>query len=129
MSDVDAAISTMSRLAEMGIHLSVDDFGTGYSSLSYLKRFPIDTLKIDQSFVQDIGEEQDSESIVSLIISMAHTLKLTVIAEGVETEKQLAFLEEKKCEMLQGYLFSKPVPAKQFEKLLGENKKQLKRNK
>jgi EAL domain-containing protein (putative c-di-GMP-specific phosphodiesterase class I) len=89
--------------------------------LNYLKKFPIQTLKIDQSFVRDIGEEQDDETIVSLIISMAHTLKLKVIAEGVETEKQLSFLKDQKCDRFQGYLFSKPIPAELFEKIFIKN--------
>ncbi len=123
MKNAEHTIQILDELKQKGIRISIDDFGTGYSSLSYLKKFPIDTLKIDQSFVRDIGEEEDSETIVSLIISMAHTLKLRVVAEGVETKKQLAFLKEQKCDLLQGYLFSKPVPAEQFEKLLLDYKK------
>lgn len=126
MKNAEHTINILNQLKEKGIHISIDDFGTGYSSLSYLKKFPIDTLKVDQSFVRDIGEDQDSETIVALIISMAHTLKLKVIAEGVESEKQLAFLEKQNCDMLQGYLFSKPLPAEQFEKLLVENKQKTK---
>jgi len=122
MKNAENTIQILNELKQKGIKISIDDFGTGYSSLSYLKKFPIDTLKIDQSFVRDIDEEEDSETIVSLIISMAHTLNLKVVAEGVETKKQLAFLKEQKCDLLQGYLFSKPVPPEQFEKLLIEDK-------
>lgn len=122
MSDAEKTIMTMNELKERGIRISIDDFGTGYSSLSYLRKFPIDTLKIDQSFVRDIGQDQDSETIISLIISMAHTLKLEVIAEGVETPPQLDFLRDQQCDSLQGYIVSKPIPASQFEMLLMANK-------
>lgn len=122
MKNAEQSIKTLNELKVKGIKISIDDFGTGYSSLSYLRKFPIHNLKIDQSFVRDIGEDPDSETIASLIISMAHTLKLKVIAEGVETEKQLSFLKGQKCDMFQGYIFSKPVPAEMFEKLLAKDK-------
>lgn len=122
MKNAEHTIKILNELKHKGIKISIDDFGTGYSSLSYLKRFPIDTLKVDQSFVRDIGEGEDSETIVSLVINMAHLLKLKVVAEGVETEQQLSFLKSLKCDLLQGYLFSKPVPSDQFEKLLQYNK-------
>jgi len=121
MKNAAQTIKILNELKEKGIKISIDDFGTGYSSLNYLKKFPIHTLKIDQSFVRDIGEEQDDETIVSLIISMAHTLKLQVVAEGVETEKQLAFLKEQTCDRFQGYLFSKPIPGELFEKIFIKN--------
>jgi FixJ family two-component response regulator len=104
----------------MGIKLSIDDFGTGYSSLSYLKRFPIHTLKVDQSFVHDIITNPDDAAIAKAIISMAHDLQLRVIAEGVETEEQKTFLQQCRCDDMQGFFFSKPVPAEAFEVLLRE---------
>jgi diguanylate cyclase (GGDEF)-like protein/PAS domain S-box-containing protein len=118
MSDVDSAITILRRLKELGVHIAIDDFGTGYSSLSYLRRFPIDVLKIDQSFVSDIALGADGAAIVVSIISLAHSLRLKVIAEGVETAGQLAFLHEHGCDEVQGYLFSRPVGALAFGQLL-----------
>ncbi len=108
--DVESAITTMEELIGLGVSISLDDFGTGYSSLSYLKRFPIDTLKIDKSFISEVTTDPDSEVIVNTIIAMAHSLKLKVIAEGVETEEQLAMLHARGCDQAQGYLFSRPLP-------------------
>ncbi|MCI0528087.1 MAG: EAL domain-containing protein, partial [Nitrospira sp.] len=122
MENAEITIKTLHELKTMGTHLSVDDFGTGYSSLSYLKRFPIDTLKIDQSFVRDITTDPDDAAIARLIIAMAHSLKLKVIAEGVETEEQLAFLQTQECDEMQGYLFSKPLPVEAFTQLLQERR-------
>ena len=118
MKDAARAISTLNELKALGVELAIDDFGTGYSSLSYLKRFPIDKLKIDKSFVDGLPDESDDAAIAMAIIAMAHSLRLTVIAEGVETEAQLAFLHDHGCDEIQGYLFSKPIPAEQFVELL-----------
>jgi diguanylate cyclase (GGDEF)-like protein/PAS domain S-box-containing protein len=120
MQDVETAIRTMAELKDLGIRISLDDFGTGYSSLSYLKRFPIDTLKIDQSFVRELTFDPTSAAIAEAIISMAHSLHLTVIAEGVETEGQLAMLRERGCDEIQGFLFCKPLPAEEITELLHE---------
>jgi len=116
----ESMIETLQNLKRLGLHLSIDDFGTGYSSLSYLKRFPIDTLKIDQSFVHDIAHDENDDAIVKAIISMAHSLKMSVIAEGVETQEQFAFLEAHLCDDIQGYYFSQAVPAMRFEEMLKE---------
>ncbi len=118
MKDVDRAIGKMHELAAMGIRLSMDDFGTGYSSLAALKRFPIHTLKIDKSFIRDITTNPNDAAISASIIALAHTMNLTVVAEGVETSEQLAFLLEKGCEIGQGYFFSKPLPASEAELML-----------
>ena len=99
----------LKELKEIGITVAIDDFGTGYSSLSYLKDLPIDCLKIDRSFVQNIKKQNDKEPLVDMIISMARHLKLKVIAEGIETDEQLNYLQMKKCEIIQGYLISKPI--------------------
>ncbi|MCU1347342.1 MAG: domain S-box protein, partial [Acidobacteria bacterium] len=100
--------------------ISLDDFGTGHSSLSYLKRFPIDTLKIDQSFVRDITTDPDTAAIVTAIIAMAHSLRLKVIAEGVEFSEQAKFLKRYACDQMQGFLIKPPVPAGQFLELLSQ---------
>jgi EAL domain-containing protein (putative c-di-GMP-specific phosphodiesterase class I) len=100
------------------VQVAVDDFGTGYSSLSYLQKFPVDALKIDQSFVGRIATAGDEASIVRAVISMAHSLRLRVIAEGVETVEQLEFLKARECDEAQGYYFSRPVPPEQFARLL-----------
>ena len=118
MKDVDSAISILGKLKELGIHIAIDDFGTGYSSLSYLRRFPIDVLKIDQSFVNELTVNADAANIVVAIISLAHSLRLRVIAEGVETLEQLTYLRDRGCDEVQGYYFSRPVPANAFESLL-----------
>lgn len=108
-------LSKLSQLKELGVEISIDDFGTGYSSMSYLSRYPIDTLKIDISFVRELTNNIENEAIVTAIIAMAHSLNLKVIAEGIETEEQLQTLSEKKCDFGQGYLIGKPMDASSFE--------------
>jgi len=116
MQNAELSLSILNRLKEMGVRISIDDFGTGYSSLSYLKRFPIDTVKIDQDFVRDLTT--DDAAIISAVISMARALNLRVIAEGVETEEQLAFLRREQCAEMQGFLYSQPLSPADFEKAL-----------
>lgn len=111
------AARLLAKLRELGLRLSLDDFGTGYSSLSYLRRFPIDTLKIDRSFVRDIADDRGDEAIASAIIAMGRRLELTVVAEGIETDRQLATLRAHGCRLGQGYLFSRPIPAEEFRRL------------
>lgn len=118
LENIEDTIATMNTLKEFGVQFSLDDFGTGYSSLQYLKRLPLDQLKIDRSFISDIATDSSDKAIVRTIISMAHSLGLDVIAEGVETEEQLLLLLSKECTHNQGYLFGKPVPIEQFEALL-----------
>jgi EAL domain-containing protein (putative c-di-GMP-specific phosphodiesterase class I) len=118
MQDAETALLTLSRLKLMGISISIDDFGTGYSSLIYLRRFPIDTLKIDRAFTHDMATSEEAKGIVAAIIAMADALKLTVIAEGVETQEQVALLIKQKCYLAQGFAFSKPLPAEELTSLL-----------
>ena len=118
MKNAELSSTILQILRKVGVRVAVDDFGTGYSSLSYLRKFPLDALKIDQSFVRQIAESSDGNTIVSTIITMARSLHLRVIAEGVETPEELAFLLEQRCDEAQGYKFSRPVPAEQFETLL-----------
>jgi len=113
MVNTEEVVGTLESLARLGIGISIDDFGTGYSSLSYLKRFPLDALKIDRSFVKDITTDADDATITRAVISMAHSLGLKVIAEGVETESQLAFLAGHACDEVQGYYLAKPLPAEE----------------
>lgn len=121
MKDVPEVITTLNQFKEMNIRLSIDDFGTGYSSLSYLKRFPFDVLKIDQAFVKDIGIDKDDTALCEAIIAMAHSLGLSIIAEGVETEDQFEFLRQRGTETIQGYYISMPVDFEGFRKLLRKN--------
>ncbi|WML49522.1 EAL domain-containing protein [Neobacillus sp. PS3-34] len=114
--DICRTITTLQDLKKLGVLISIDDFGTGFSSLNYLKQFPVDTLKIDQSFVRELHNNSNDETIVKAIISMAHTLQLNVVAEGIETREQLVFLQQHLCDGAQGYFFSKPRPAKELSK-------------
>jgi diguanylate cyclase (GGDEF)-like protein/PAS domain S-box-containing protein len=122
MASVDLGIRTMHQLKALGVQLSIDDFGTGYSSLSYLKRFPVDSLKIDQSFVRDIAGDRDGAAMVGAIISLAHELRMQVIAEGVETEAQLDYLRLRGCDEVQGHYFSRPLPCAEVERVLRESR-------
>jgi diguanylate cyclase (GGDEF)-like protein len=122
MKNAKETASTLRVLKDMGLHISIDDFGTGYSSLSYLKRFPLDTLKIDQSFIREITTDPDNAAITTAIIAMAHSLKLRVVAEGVETEAQLAFLREHGCQAMQGFLYSRPLPAADIVRFIQEKR-------
>ena len=115
MEDAEGTLALLRRLREIGVRLSIDDFGTGYSSLAYLKRFPMHTIKIDRTFVRDLPDDADDAAIVTGIIALAHSLRLDVVAEGVETREQRAFLEQVSCDLIQGYLLSTPLPAQQFE--------------
>ena len=121
MKDVSSTIATLKQIKNLGVRLSIDDFGTGYSSFSYLKRFDIQQLKIDKSFVADINEDNDNEIITAAIIAMATTLKLEVVAEGVETREQMQILKRRGCHLMQGYLFSKAVPAEAMTRMLADH--------
>ncbi|MFZ6673128.1 putative bifunctional diguanylate cyclase/phosphodiesterase [Undibacterium sp. Xuan67W] len=118
MREAESSIAILKQLKDMGVQLAVDDFGTGYSSLSYLNQFPIDVLKIDKSFVHDIGSVKGNGIIASAVIAMGNSLKQKVIAEGVEDQAQLVFLKEQNCEEGQGYIFCHPVAAEKFTTLL-----------
>jgi EAL domain-containing protein (putative c-di-GMP-specific phosphodiesterase class I) len=118
MKHADSAAVILQTLREQGVQVAVDDFGTGYSSLSYLSKFPIDALKIDQSFVSQVTAAGDDTSIVTAVISMARSLRLRVVAEGVETQEQLEFLQAHECDEAQGYYFSRPVSAEEFAEVL-----------
>jgi len=123
MQDINAAQNTINQLSKLGVRLAIDDFGTGYSSLNYLKRFPINTVKIDRSFVVDLPSNADDMAITRAVIAMAHQLKMEVVAEGVETKEQLAFLKQHQCEYAQGWLFSQALPLKQMLSLLAHDLK------
>jgi EAL domain-containing protein (putative c-di-GMP-specific phosphodiesterase class I) len=118
MHDPEGVIATLEQLKALGVELSIDDFGTGYSSLNYLKRFPVTSLKVDQSFVRELGQGENDAAIVKAVISLGHSLGMKVIAEGVETEKQMSFLMENHCDAMQGFLFSRPLAMDEFITLL-----------
>ncbi len=117
MSDVDRASFVLAEMSRLGIHISIDDFGTGFSSLSYLQKFPVDKLKIDMVFIRNVTTNENDAAITSAIIGMAHSMKLEVIAEGVETKEQLEFLRQHRCDQFQGYYFSRPLPVDELDKL------------
>ncbi|MFZ5801912.1 MAG: EAL domain-containing protein [Candidatus Omnitrophota bacterium] len=119
MKHADESLDHLSELKAMGVTISIDDFGSGYSSLSYLKRFPIDCLKIDRAFIRDLTEDNDDAAIAKAILAMAHSLKLRVVAEGVETKEQIAFLKAYQCDFMQGFAFSRPVPPQDAVRFLG----------
>jgi EAL domain-containing protein (putative c-di-GMP-specific phosphodiesterase class I) len=121
MDDVEASAVTLNELRDLSVHLSVDDFGTGYSSLAYLRRFPVDKLKVDRSFVSGLGEDESDSAIVAAVINLAHTLGLEAVAEGVETPEQLAGLRSLGCDLAQGFYMSRPVPSEQLGELLDTN--------
>lgn len=114
MEQTEHSIESISEISKRGFSVSIDDFGTGYSSLAYLRKFPLDILKIDQSFVADLPSSPDAISLCNAIINLAHSLKLSVIAEGVETKEQLLFLQSQGCEVAQGYFISRPLPEREF---------------
>jgi len=122
MQDVNSAIATMNKLRSLGVKIAIDDFGTGYSSLIYLKNLPINTLKIDRYFIHNVANDLQKSAITKALIQMAHNLNLNVVAEGVEAEAELAFLRQHKCNSMQGFLFSRPLPAAEFENFLLTNK-------
>ena len=125
MEDPDAARATLQKLRDLGISLAIDDFGTGYSSLGYLKRFPVSVLKIDQSFVRGLGQDEQDSAIVRGVIALAQSLNLSVTAEGIETFEQLAQLRELGCDHGQGYLLSRPLPSDALGNLLARSTVQL----
>jgi EAL domain-containing protein (putative c-di-GMP-specific phosphodiesterase class I) len=116
MKDIEEKCVLLNRLGDLGVGLAIDDFGTGYSSLSYLKRLPVDSIKIDGSFVRDIGTDPNDEAIIQAILAMAHSLQLSVVAEGVETAAQLQALRELGCDEYQGFHESPALPAAEFER-------------
>jgi EAL domain-containing protein (putative c-di-GMP-specific phosphodiesterase class I) len=113
--DMERSLEILVDLKRLGVKISVDDFGTGYSSLNYLRKLPVDTVKIDKSFINDMTFDANDEAIVATIINMGHNLNLSVIAEGVETEEQMKYLQKLECDEIQGYFYSKPIPAMEFE--------------
>jgi EAL domain-containing protein (putative c-di-GMP-specific phosphodiesterase class I) len=118
MEDAESSVTTLRKLKDLGSRLAVDDFGTGYSSLAYLKRFPLDMLKVDRSFVDGLGKEPGNTAIVRAVIGLAHALDLEVVAEGIETAEQLSRLQALGCELGQGFYFAKPLPGVEMEERL-----------
>jgi len=128
MLNAEQTASTLHKLKALGVRIAIDDFGTGYSSLSHLKRFPLDSLKIDRSFVTGLPDNEDDASIAQALITMAHALRLKVIAEGVETEAQLEFLAASGCDEMQGYFFSRPLLASHCTEMLRQSRKLARRS-
>ena len=122
MSNAEGAVSVLEKLKSLGVQIAIDDFGTGYSSLAYLKRFPIDTLKVDRSFIRDIPADSGDMKITRAIIAMAHSLKLKVVAEGVETAAQLQFLRSQCCDAVQGYFLYRPLREDELAGVLKRNR-------
>ncbi|MUG92642.1 EAL domain-containing protein [Scytonema sp. UIC 10036] len=123
MQNVDSALQNIQKVNSLGVQIAIDDFGTGYSSLVYLKQLPVNTLKIDRYFIQNVASDPQKAAITTALIQMAHNMNLKVIAEGVETEQELEFLRTYNCDAMQGFLFSRPLPAPEFEKMLIEDKR------
>ena len=123
MHDPDTAILKLKEISDIGIELAIDDFGTGYSSLAYLKKLPLDKLKIDQSFIKDIPQDEDDLAITKAIIALGKSLNLTLIAEGVETKEQRDFLLQNGCDTIQGYFYSMPMPSEKITELLKKSNK------
>jgi EAL domain-containing protein (putative c-di-GMP-specific phosphodiesterase class I) len=122
MSHGECAVAALEKLKSIGVLIAIDDFGTGYSSLAYLKRFPIDILKVDRSFIRDIPSDSGDMKITRAIIAMAHSLRLKVVAEGVETQDQLTFLRAQHCDSVQGYLLHRPLPEEEVTRVLKLNR-------
>jgi EAL domain-containing protein (putative c-di-GMP-specific phosphodiesterase class I) len=118
MKNPERTIELLDCISELGIEISIDDFGTGYSSLAYLKKLPVDTLKIDKEFIRDITEDEDDASIVKSVIALAKSMRIAVLAEGVETKDQLSFLKKEGCSLIQGYYLSQPKPAADIPALI-----------
>lgn len=118
MQDSEHSITVLQEIRDLGVHVSIDDFGTGYSSLSYLKRLPIDTLKIDRSFINDLPDDEEDSAIVKAIVVLANSLKLELIAEGVETQEQQEYLVSEGCSNIQGYYYSKPLEREEYKEFL-----------
>ena len=125
IDDTEQAIDLMQELKRSGLRLAIDDFGTGYSSLTSLRRFPLDVIKVDKEFVDGLGDNPQSTAIARLIVDLAHSLGMRVIAEGVETAEQLALLEDMECDQAQGFLFSKALEGAQIEAMLADSTGQL----
>jgi EAL domain-containing protein (putative c-di-GMP-specific phosphodiesterase class I) len=127
MQHAENTVEVLRALRDIGVGISIDDFGTGYSSLNYLKRFPINAVKIDRAFVRDLGSSDGDAAIVSAVIGIARSLRLRVVAEGVETAEQFAFLRAKECDEAQGFYFSRPIPAADFSRALDERRLYVRR--